>query len=263
MIGVLIAAAVFAFGANAWISTDLAGVQASRAALEATRRKVALTRQVLTKLPALRRNAAHVPGARTVATWAPADDARVMSQLAARSGVTLLTLAPAAGNADSEAVRTTHLTFKSDFLHLMVFLRGLSDLPVLVVPEELVAKSSAGGLLVSATLRAFTDLHPVTAAPELAVDDDMEADDEDVVFYDPFLRDAQADGDTSGSGLFRLAGLLRDRVRGLALLETADGAATVERGQLVGIDRVTDIDAVSITLMSRLGTRTLSLAEAS
>ncbi len=54
-----------------------------------------------------------------------------------------------------DAVRSLHLTAQADFLHLMVFLRGLSDLPVLVVPEDVTVKRSAGALLIGATLHVF------------------------------------------------------------------------------------------------------------
>jgi hypothetical protein len=253
LVGCLIAAVVFAVGANAWISADLSGVQASHEA-----------QQALARLPALRRQAAATAGGQALATWAPADDVRLMSLLALRSGVTLLTLAPGVGHdAGSDAVRSLHLTVQADFLHLMVFLRGLSDMPVLVVPEDVTVKRSAGSLLISANLHVFADLSPAAATPELFDDEDMDADDEDVVFYDPFSREAQSDGDVTDVGLLRLAGVLRDRTRGLALLETADGAATVEQGQRVGNDRVTAMDALSITLTNPVGTRTLALTEAS
>jgi hypothetical protein len=264
VVGTLIAAGVFSVGANAWISADLAGVQASRAALSDAQHRVAQAQHSLTQLPALRRHAAATSNGQASASWSPADDVRVMSLLAVRSGVTLLTLAPGVGHdAATDAVRSLHLTVQADFLHLMVFLRGLSDLPVLVVPEDVTVKRSAGELLIGATLHVFADLIPAAASPELYVDEDMDADDEDVVFYDPFLPQSQADGDAAEAGLLRLVGLLRDRTRGLALLETAEGAATVERGQHVGNDRVMDMDAHSITLTNRLGTRTLALTEAS
>jgi Tfp pilus assembly protein PilO len=264
LVGCLIAAVVFAVGANAWISADLSGVQASHAALSDAQHRVAQAQQALARLPALRRQAAATAGGQALATWAPADDVRLMSLLALRSGVTLLTLAPGVGHdAGSDAVRSLHLTVQADFLHLMVFLRGLSDMPVLVVPEDVTVKRSAGSLLISANLHVFADLSPAAATPELFDDEDMDADDEDVVFYDPFSREAQSDGDVTDVGLLRLAGVLRDRTRGLALLETADGAATVEQGQRVGNDRVTAMDALSITLTNPVGTRTLALTEAS
>ena len=61
----------------------------------------------------------------------------------------------------------------------------------------------------------------------------------------------------------RLVGLLHDRMRGLALLDTPDGATTVVSGQRLGAERVTRLDALSITLVNGGGTRTLALSEAS
>jgi hypothetical protein len=136
LVGLLIGAVVFAVGANGWISADLAGVQASRVALSDAEHRVAQAQQALAQLPALRRQAAATATAngQAPATWTPADDMRLMSLLALRSGVTLLTLAPGVGrNAGSDTVRSLHLTVQADFLHLMIFLRGLSDMPVLVV----------------------------------------------------------------------------------------------------------------------------------
>lgn len=260
----LIAVAVFVAGANAWTSVDLTGVQASRAALAEAQRRVIQAKRTLDHLPEQRRNAAVSSLGKSPEPSTPADDVRVISLLAARCGVTLLTLAPAAGNgASPDAVRPLQLTAQTDFLHLMMFLRGLSDLPVLVVPEDLTVKRSAGTLFISATLHVFNALSPAPAKPQILADDDIEADDEEVVFYDPFSHPSQADGDVTQAGLLRLAGLLRDRTRGLALLETSDGATTVEQGQLVGGDRVTGMDALSITLTNRIGTRTLALTEAS
>jgi hypothetical protein len=267
LVGVLIGIAVFCAGANAWISADLAGVQAGRAALSEARNRLARAQRSLGELPELRRNVAAMPLGPAPEPWTPADDVRLISLLAARSGVTLLTLAPGAGHdagsAGLDTMRSMHLTAQADFLHLMVFLRGLSDLPLLVVPEDVTVKRGTGVLLISANLHLFHALSPAPVRQELFIDEDLEADDEDVVFYDPFSVQPQADGDAAQAGLLRLVGLLRDRTRGLALLETADGAATVERGQRVGDDRVTGMDALSITLTNRVGSRTLALTEAS
>jgi Tfp pilus assembly protein PilO len=264
MVAILIAVLVFGVGTNAWITADLAGLQASRVALSEAQQRVVLAKQSVAQLPEQRRSAAMSSSGKLPEPSTPADDVRLISLLAARSGVTLLTLAPAAGNgAGLDEVRPIQLTAQTDFLHLMMFMRGLSDLPVLVVPEDLTVKRSAQALLVSATLHVFNALSPVPISPETVVDDDMDADDEEVVFNDPFTFPSQADGDVPQAGLLRLAGLLRDRIRGLALLETTDGAATVEQGQLVGGDRVTGMDALSITLTNRIGTRTLALTEAS
>jgi hypothetical protein len=261
---VAIAAAVFAVGVNAWNSADLGGLEASRAALEDTQHRLERTNRMLAQLPALRRGAAAPLTSLTSGGWSSADDLRVVSLLAARSGVALLTLTPgAASGTGRDAMRALHFTAQTDFLHLMVLLRGLPDLPVLVVPEEVTAKRSGSTLVVSATLHVFDALAPVSTSPELYVDDDLDADDEDVMFYDPFSPQPKA-GDVSGEeALLRLVGVLRDRARDLALLETADGAMTVERGQRLGDDRVTGMDTFSITLTNPVGTRTLAMPEAS
>jgi hypothetical protein len=47
------------------------------------------------------------------------------------------------------------------------------------------------------------------------------------------------------------------------LLDTPDGATTVVSGQQLGTERVTRLDALSITLVNGGATRTLALPEAS
>lgn len=264
VVAALIAAATFGLGANAWVSADLGGVQASRAALAEARHHVADVNQALAQVPALRRHAAASSVGVAPDAWTSADEVRVVSLLAAHSGVTLLTLTP--GDASGDGMNTLwpiHLTAQTDYLHLMVFLRGLSDLPVLVVPEDVTVKRGTGGLVVSATLHVFDALRPVPVIPTPVVDEDLEAEDEDVVFYDPFSSRQQAEGSMEDAASLRLVGLLRDRTRGLALLETADGAAFVEQGQRLGEAQVTGIDERGITLTNHVGKRTLELSEAS
>jgi Tfp pilus assembly protein PilP len=61
----------------------------------------------------------------------------------------------------------------------------------------------------------------------------------------------------------RLVGLLADFSRGLALIETDDGAATLEAGQKWGEESVTHIDAQALRLAARDGSvRSMMLAEA-
>ncbi|RFU43912.1 hypothetical protein [Paraburkholderia sp. DHOC27] len=264
LVAIAIAVSVFVMGANAWISADLSGVDASRAAGDAASQHVAQAKRSLAQLAALRRDAAASPVSLVSGGWTSADDLRVVSLLAARSGVSLLTLTPgAASGTGLEAMRSLQFTAQTDFLHLLVFLRGLADLPVLVVPEDVTVKRSNGVLVISATLHVFSALSPVAANPEVFTDDDPDADDEDVVFYDPFSPQAETVGETPDAAALRLVGVLRDRARGLALLETVDGATMLEPGQRLGDDRVTALDASSITLTNPAGTRTLNLSEAS
>ena len=316
----LIATLVCVLGTHGWIVADFGGVEASRAAFEASARHLADARRALAQLPALRRDAAadwaavslaglpassqatslgglpinssadlpaRVPGdlpvrlptdlsaglparppdARSLAPWTSADDVRIVSELAAQNSVTLLTLEPgAASGAGAESMRPLQITAHTDFVHLMAFLRGLSDLPVLIVPVDVTVKREAASLAVSATLRVFSALRPTlsSASADAFADASLDSEDEeDVVFFDPFaLPQMFAYGDLPDVSQLRLVGILRDRARGLALLDTPDGATTVMSGQQIGAERVTKLDALGITLAKGDETRTLSLMEA-
>ena len=195
---------------------------------------------------------------------------RIVSELAAQNGVALLALEPgAAGGEGVERMRPLQLTAHTNFVHLMAFLRGLSDLSVLIVPVDVTVKQEAAALSVSATLRVFSALRPTPSNDTARAFDDARLDsddDEDIVFFDPFSlpqTQAQAADDPPEASQLRLVGLLRDRTRGLALLDTPDGATTVVSGQQLGAERVTRLDALGITLARGGTTRTLALTEAS
>jgi Tfp pilus assembly protein PilO len=269
-VALLIAAVVFGLGAHGWVVADLGGVESSRTALEAAARHLADARRALAQLPALRREVAARPRAQVPgASWTSADDVRIVSELAVQNGVSLLSLEPGVANGSgAESMRPVQITAHTDFVHLMAFLRGLSDLPVLIVPVDVTVNRDAASLAVKATLHVFSALRPVpsTTAADAFADESLDSEDEEnIVFFDPFaLIQMRAAGEpqTDASQL-RLAGLLRDRTRGLALLETPDGATTVAAGQQLGSERVTRLDALSVTLASGGATRTLALAEAS
>lgn len=264
----LIAALVFALGTYGWMAADFSGIEASRAELAASTQRLEGASRSLAQLPALRRNAAALPVALSPASWSSADDVRIVSDLAAQNSVTLLSVEPAAATGvANDGGRPLQLTARTDFVHLMAFLRGFTELPVLIVPVDVTVKQDAASLSVSATLRVFSALRPAAPAPSSAAFDEASLDsddDEDVVFFDPFSRPQMQAGDglASDSSL-RLAGVLRDPTRGLALLDTPDGTTTVTSGQQVGAERVTKIDALGITLGSGDTTRTLALTEAS
>jgi hypothetical protein len=268
----LIAALVFSLGAHGWVVADLGGVEASRAALEAGSLRLANARRSLAQLPALRREAAAVPfavsAARSSGPWSSADDVRIVSELAAQNSVALLAVEPGAVNgAGVESMRPLQLTARTDFIHLMAFLRGLSELPVLIVPVDVAVKRDAAALSVSATLHVFDALRPApsTSSADAFADDSLDSDDdEDIVFFDPFSQtQMQAAGALSDVSQLRLVGLLGDRTRGLALLDTPDGVTTVGSGQRIGAERVTKLDASGITLAKDGATRMLALTEAS
>ncbi|NYH17461.1 hypothetical protein [Paraburkholderia bryophila] len=268
VVALLIAVTVFALGTHGWIVADFSGVDASRSALAASVRRLADARHSLGQLPALRREVAATGAVRSSASWTSADDVRIVSELAAQNDVTLLSLEPgAASGAGAESMRPLQFTARTDFVHLMAFLRGLWDLPVLTVPVDVTVKRDAASLVVNATLNMFSALRPapLNASADAFVDASLDSDDdEDLVFFDPFSPPQMfAAGGVSDGSALRLVGLLRDRTRGLALLDTADGATTVVAGQQIGAERVTRLDALGITLARGDETRTLSLMEAS
>ena len=270
-VALLIALAVFGLGAHGWIVADIGRLDASRAALQASAQRLADARRVAAQLPLLRRDvaaASTVGVSPSLARWTSADDVRVVSELAAQNGVVLLAVEPgAASGVGAHSERPLQIAARTDFVHLMSFMRGLTELPVLMVPVDVVIKRDGSSLSVSATLRVYNGLRPTPASlsvQELA-DASLDSDDEeDVVFFDPFsLTQMQASADLPGLAQLRLVGLLRDRVHGLALFDTPDGATTVGSGQQIGDERVTRFDAFSITLANGDATRTLELAEAS
>ncbi|MEM5388007.1 hypothetical protein VSR68_31135 [Paraburkholderia phymatum] len=268
LVALAIAVAVFALGANAWIARDMSGAQASSDALSAAQRKLSDAQAAVAQLPALRRAApvSHVP-----AGWSSADDVRVISQLAARSDVTLLKIEPGAvAGSGLDAMRPLHVTAQADFDHAVDFLEGLSSLPVLVVPDELTLKRQGEALSISATLHSFNAIHPVPSAARPTVRNDPDAfdpdafdPDEEIVFYDPFQPPTFAPASEDAPGSMRLVGLLSDRMRGLALIETGDGAETLESGQQWGDERVTHVDSNALTFAKRDGSmHSFTLAEA-
>jgi len=275
-IALLIALVVFSLGAHGWIVADLGRLAASRAALLASAEHLADARRALAQLPSLRREAAAsdtTPAAIATASraskqWTSADDVRVVSELAAQNGVALLAVEPgAASGTGAQSERPLQLAARTDFIHLMSFMRGLVELPVLMVPVDVVIKRDGSALSVSAALRVYSGLRPAPASlttQELA-DASLDSDDEeDVVFFDPFSpAQMQATIDLPGQPQLRLVGLLHDRARGLALFDTPEGATTVASGQQIGDERVTRFDTFGITLAKGAATRTLDLAEAS
>jgi hypothetical protein len=252
---------------------DLGRVEASRAALLASTQRLADAKRALAQLPSLRREAGAARGGVAAippvpARWTSADDVRVVSELAAQNGVLLLAVEPGAeSGAGAQSERPLQLTARTDFIHLMSFLRGLTELPVLMVPVDVTIKRDSASLSVSAALRVYSGLHPapVSLSAQQLADASLDSDDEeDVVFFDPFSpAQMQAAADSPGAAQLHLLGLLYDRARGLALVDTPDGATTVESGQQIGDERFTHFDASGITLAKGDATRTLALAEAS
>jgi hypothetical protein len=263
-------ALVFGLGTYGWNAADLAGLDASRTALAASTQRLAAARQALAQLPSLRRAAAARPvTASSAVAWNSADDVRIVSELATQSGVELLAVEPGAASGEGvERMRALQLTARTDFVHLMAFCNGLARLPVLIVPVDVTARQDGKGLAVAATLQVYDALRPASeprsASTDASADADGADDDEDLVFFDPFAQpQISASGEPGDTAQLRLVGLLRDRTRGLALLDTPDGTTTVAAGQQLGVEWVTQLDALGITLANGGATRTLTLTEAS
>ncbi|MBC8724480.1 hypothetical protein F6X37_23695 [Paraburkholderia sp. 31.1] len=272
LVAATLAALVFGVGAYGWNAADLAGLEASRAALAVSTQRLAHARHTLAQLPSLRRAAAAMPAtASSAVSWNSADDVRIVSELATQSGVALLAVEPGAASGEGvERMRVLQLTARTDFVHLMAFFHGLAQLPVLIVPVDVTVKQDGKGLAVAATLQVYAALRPVPDTPaasaEASPDADEAADDDDegLVFFDPFAKSQiSASGELGDASELRLVGLLRDRTRGLALLDTPDGTTMVAAGQRLGVERVTQLDALGITLANGGATRTLTLTEAS
>jgi len=263
VVGSCVAVAVFTLGANAWLATDMSGAQASREALSAAQRKLGEAEAAIAQLPAMRKAATVMP---MPANWTSADDIRVISQLAARNDVKLLGIEPGVVTGSGlDAMRPLHVTAQAGFDHVVDFFEALASLPVLVVPDDVMLRRQGETLSINATLRSFSAIHPVRNAAHRTVLDDPDAfdPDEEIVFYDPFQAAVlqSLPGDASVS--MQLVGLLADRMRGLALIETGDRAMTLEPGQQWGNERVAHVDARELTLAKRDGSMvSLTLAEA-
>jgi hypothetical protein len=274
---VAIALVVFVIGARAWNAADIDGIEASRASLETVQRRLAQTDAAIAALPALRAAATLTLPLRPSAARTAADDVQTISQLATHSGVTLHALEPGAPiGADAEVSRPIRMTAQAGFAQLIALLHGLSDLPMLVVPDEISVgwpKVTALGqrgdtLAIAATLHVFGALRAVSAASETRPDDESD-DADDAVFYNPFsapratVTGIPAALNPPEDWQMRLAGLLLDRTHGLALVETADGTETVDPGQYWREEWVARIDDTGIALASRAGgARRLMLEEA-
>ncbi|MFC0402186.1 hypothetical protein [Paraburkholderia rhizosphaerae] len=265
LVSSVIAVATFVLGANAWNAADVAGERAMRTVVDDTQRRFDSAQRAISELPALRasaRAASSMRLARVTESSASTDDVRIVSQLAARGGMTLISLEPGAvTGVGIDAMRPLRMTALAHFSQVLAFVRALPSLPVLIVPDELLVKQASdaptsGGLLsISATLNVFDALRPLEQ-PAAAVQDDAAIDDdEDFFLYDPFLRPPRPDAPVAAadSAGIRLVGLLYDLARGLGLVETPDGETMLEAGQRLRGESVARIDGFGVTLAARDG----------
>jgi hypothetical protein len=255
--GVAIASAVFGIGMYAWDAADLGRTSASRAALAAAAQRLSDARSAVKALPALRLETAPVRPLHEGPVGLPIGNWHAISALASRSGLTLSTLEPAKPYGEGlSAARPLHFVARGNFAAALDFLEGLSSLPALAVPADLLVKRDGENLSISMNIAVFDALPSPRSLPAAT---DLDGDDEDVWFFDPFATEPDVLAGVEST--LRLAGVLREGKRGLALLSVADGPTALEMGQWLGGERVTRIDDQGVTLSSNAGMRRLTLAE--
>lgn len=247
-----IATVACALAALACIAADFAGAEAADAALAAVRLELADARRAQSELPALRRAAASTVKSGSSDT---ADQIRIVSELAAATGISLVSLEPGAPGAQAgkgdESFRLLKLSAQGDFMQLRSFVRGLAHAPALILPTELAIKRSGSKLLLAATLSVFDAL---PSQPDAASGNGGASKPSD-----PFTFN-RTDGTETVDGL-RLAGLMHDRNRSLALIETPQGTDAVEPGGRIDGERVLRIGAQQVTLSAGGTTRVLRWTE--
>ncbi|WP_051481765.1 hypothetical protein [Paraburkholderia nodosa] len=257
-VALTIAVLALATASGACVVGDPLGVHAARAALEAAQRRYGDARQVLARLPALREAAARTTS-RAPRAGNSADDIRRISQLAAQSGLVLHALEPGvAGGAQAEAFRSIKLVAQGSFAQLRRLLEGLAREPALTVPFELAIRRIGTGLSVSATLRVYDALPavPLAVASAAAAAPGVAAP--EAAARDPFTHAAAAGRAEDG---WRLAGILQDRQRILALVETPEGVVTAQAGEAIGDARVLAIGPARVVVAAGGTTRALGWAE--
>lgn len=239
---------------GACVVLDVGGAQAAQSALADAHARLAGARQTLARLPALQRDAQDGP--QRGREGSAAGDIRSVSQLATQAGLVLIALEPAAsGGARAQAFRTTKLAALGSFGQLSTFLEGLATLPELVVPAELSVRRSGGSLAVSAMLQVF-DALPAAALARSGDQGDMLAD----PFASGFAGIQGAVG-MQGDAAMRLSGMLVERGRAVALVETAEGTVAVQTGATLAGAHVSSVDPVRIVLSLDGATHTLGWAE--
>ncbi|MDR3095769.1 MAG: hypothetical protein LBV73_01690 [Paraburkholderia sp.] len=233
---------------------DVGGARAARAGLADSEARLAAARQTVARLPALQRDAQDPP--RLVREGSAATDIRSVSQLAAQAGLVLIALEPAAsGGVRAQAFRTTKLVALGSFGQLVVFLEGLAALPELAVPAELSIRRSGGSLAVSAMLQVFDGLPAAAIARN---------DNGGGVLADPFaggFPGVPGAAGMQGGAAMRLSGMLVERGRVVALVETAEGTMTVQAGATLAGAHVSSVDPARVVLSLDGATHALGWTE--
>ncbi|MGN6315327.1 hypothetical protein [Trinickia sp.] len=257
-----LAAAAFALATFAWRVLD-AGSRTERAAeIQALERRVHESRIKLSGLPRLREAVGAARVSPRAAVRPPGGEWQAVVDLAARTGVKLRVLEPAAraaagrGRQGETAERALRLEGRTDFAGLYAFVQGLSALPVLVVPRALDIKREPDGLAFEATLNVLD-----RSSARLTLATGASNADAGGPPGDPFhVGDAFSSPEASAA---RLVGLLQGGRQALALFERASGvqAALATPGQMLGAEKIVSIDTFGVTLSGQGGVRRLSWPE--
>ncbi|SDD86980.1 hypothetical protein [Paraburkholderia lycopersici] len=233
---------------GACIVWDPLRVRAERVSLADAQMRRDHAQQALARLPALREAAARTP-ARASYVGNSAEDIRRISQLAAQSGLVLHMLEPGApGGAKGEAFRSIKLVAQGSFAQLLELLEGFAREPALTAPDELAIRRAGAGLSITAALRVYDALPAVRLASAPA----------EASAPDPFARTAAAGPGNDG---WRLAGILQDRQRIVALLETPEGVVTAQAGQAIGNGVVEQVGPARVVVFASGARRALNWAE--
>lgn len=250
--GVVVGALVFGSGAALWRSSDMSGMQASRAALTDSRQRLDRSRTVADALPGMRTRSGH--DARR-SRWTVASALHEITALAAQSGLRIGTVEPSVQKGEGiEIERPLRFRAEGSFGEIRRFMEALEGLPRLVVPADIQIKRGAlvsNSLSLDATLRVFEDL-PAVARPG--------ASRRDAFAIDPFgVKNGAGQGNETA---MLLVGTLRSQNRSMALLETVTGVDGFAPGQSVGGERIDSVRAGSIELRRGDGVvRTIGFAE--
>lgn len=260
---VALTAIAFAAAEHGWRAAGIgASSTASRAALADIERRVEDARAALAQLPSMRENARKrgVPG--ETVPRSPAAQWQAISALAQRSGMTLRSLEPGTVVGDGiRKARPVRVVADGDFASFVGFVQALPTLPSLAVPFALQLERTNEGLAMDATLRVYDALPGDSFRQDPAGAGVETADDGPGWFADPFAIPGARAG--TGADEIRLIGLIHAnaRARGIALLETADGASVYVPGQTIGTERIVSIDSRGVTLAGRGRLRVMTLAK--
>jgi Tfp pilus assembly protein PilO len=244
----MLAAAVFALGAQAWQSSGASQREIARQALDAAQRRAKEIHQISAALPELRTRAA--ADALKPEHWSAADALHAIAQLAAQSGLRVTAIEPVTKSAGAGE---RALKFRADgaFAEIRRFIEALGGLPRLIVPESVQIKRQALALSIDADLRLYEALPAVPPAEPVRAN---------AFVIDPFSAQS-----TARIADLLLVGTFVGRHRAMALIRDGADIDGFTPGQMLGAERVRRVARRVVELSGKegeeVGARTLTLAE--